>query len=89
MIWRSRSSQDRLWDSAEGGTQRTWVGHGTGFTYAVCDLEITSADIEHQAELSDGRILRFHVACFTTCCFTEWILETGTGGPPQDLGGGP
>jgi hypothetical protein len=54
--------------------QRTWAGHGTGFRCSVCDLEITSADIEREADLSGGRILRFHVACFTA-----WILEAGSG----------
>jgi hypothetical protein len=76
----SRSSQDRRWNSIKGGTQRTWAGHGTGLRCTVCDLVITPADIEHEADLSDGRVLRFHVACFT-----PWIAETGRGGPPQDL----
>lgn len=63
--------------------QRTWAGHGTGLHCDVCDLEITPADIEHEADLPDERVFRFHAACFTA-----WFAETGRGGPPQDAGEG-
>jgi hypothetical protein len=52
--------------------QRTWAGHGTGLTCAVCDMEITPAHIEHEADLPGGRVLRFHPACFRA-----WLAETG------------
>ena len=38
-------------------------GYGSGLTCDGCDAPITSSEPEHEEEMSDGRTLRFHVAC--------------------------
>jgi hypothetical protein len=56
---------DKLWRGIlpTDDSVKTWGGYGTGLTCDGCDAPITSSEPEHEEEMSDGRILRFHVAC--------------------------
>jgi hypothetical protein len=60
-----RRITDKLWRGALPADEpvKTWGGYGTGLTCDGCDAPITSSEPEHEEEMSDGRTLRFHVAC--------------------------
>jgi hypothetical protein len=45
--------------------RKVWVGKGVGKPCDACDLTVTSADMEYETDLPDGRTLRFHQACLT------------------------
>ena len=49
-----------------------WAGRGTGLTCDACDRQITSAEMEYEADLRNGRTLRFHQRCLTV-----WQEEIG------------
>jgi len=51
---------------------KMWVGKGTGLTCDACAVEVTSADIEYEADLPSQRTLRFHQRCLTV-----WEEERG------------
>ena len=61
----SRRITDKLWRGIlpTDDSVKTWAGYGTGLTCDGCDAPITSSEPEHEEEMSDGRTLRFHVAC--------------------------
>jgi hypothetical protein len=40
-----------------------WIGYGTGLTCDGCDEMISASAQEQEAEMPDGRILRFHGDC--------------------------
>ena len=42
---------------------RLWDGYGTGLLCDGCDVAIKSSEQEHEAEMPNGRTLRFHVPC--------------------------
>jgi hypothetical protein len=42
---------------------KMWGGDGSGLPCAGCDMVIPVNQLEHEAEMPDGRTLRFHVAC--------------------------
>jgi hypothetical protein len=46
-----------------GVIQTVWVGFGTGRQCNVCDKPITSAEVEHEANLIAGSTLRLHRHC--------------------------
>jgi hypothetical protein len=43
--------------------EKVWVGHGNGEPCDGCDGPITPADLEYEADLANGRTLRFHKKC--------------------------
>jgi hypothetical protein len=42
---------------------KLWISYGTGLTCDGCDEVISASAQEHEAEMPNGRILRFHVPC--------------------------
>jgi len=42
---------------------KTWGGFGSGLECDGCDVVITSKEPEHELQMQNGRVLRFHVAC--------------------------
>lgn len=42
---------------------KTWGGPGSSFECDGCDVAITSEEPEHELQMQNGRVLRFHVAC--------------------------
>jgi hypothetical protein len=40
-----------------------YVGYGNGRRCDGCDTRITSAQIEHEFDAADGRVVRFHIGC--------------------------
>jgi TolA-binding protein len=42
---------------------RLWGGPGSGLPCDGCDAVIAPSEAEHEAEMPDGRTLRFHVTC--------------------------
>jgi hypothetical protein len=43
--------------------RKVWVGKGMGKPCDACELPVTSADLEYETDLPDGRTLRFHQPC--------------------------
>jgi len=39
------------------------IGYGTGLTCDGCDEVVSASAQEQEAEMPDGRILRFHISC--------------------------
>ena len=60
-----RSITDKLWRGTLPADEpvKTWGGPGSGLACDGCDLVVTSKDSEHEMEMPNGRVLRFHVAC--------------------------
>jgi hypothetical protein len=42
---------------------KAWGGLGSGAACDGCELVVGSKEPEHEVEMANGRVLRFHVAC--------------------------
>lgn len=42
---------------------RLWAGFGNGRPCDGCGEPVTQADVEHEHDLEDGRVLRFDATC--------------------------
>ena len=42
---------------------KTWGGYGSDLECDGCDGPITPKEPEHEHQMQNGRVLRFHVAC--------------------------
>ena len=56
---------EKLWEGTlpADDPAKFWGGKGSGLPCNGCDTVISSSEPEHEVEMSDGRTLRFHVAC--------------------------
>jgi len=51
--------------ASHDGSGKSYAGKGTDKACDGCDERVTQEDIEYEIDISDGRTLRFHQACFT------------------------
>jgi hypothetical protein len=42
---------------------KRWAGFGSGRLCVVCDEIILPAQVEHELEFEDGRMIQMHLAC--------------------------
>jgi hypothetical protein len=42
---------------------KLWAGFGSGEPCVICGQSIRSAQVEHELELADGRMLQMHSGC--------------------------
>jgi hypothetical protein len=60
-----RRITDKLWRGTLPADEpvKMWGGSGSGGPCDGCDLVIGSDESEHEMEMSNGRVLKFHVTC--------------------------
>lgn len=74
-----RRITDKLWRGALPADEpvKTWGGRGSSLKCDGCDVDILPCESELEVDMSDGRTLRFHVACDGL-----WRVLKGTLPPP-------
>ncbi len=63
----SQRIRDKLWYGILPNVDpvSTWAGYGSGRSCDGCEMIIGPKEAEHEAELANGRTLRFHAVCET------------------------
>jgi len=61
---------------------KTWGGPGSGRECDGCDLVISTEEFEHELQMKNGHVMRFHVACSNLWHILKEALPDRKHAPP-------